>query len=291
MKRCTVYVSTSLLASSQPVSVLSAALSSRLRISRDKDDAGRIAGMLDEVLRGIEAGSQLAILLRLLNPGTELNSVDNEDVLDVSITYLRRVLLLSFYNGCTFASDVENVVSFSHPARPIHLHLRLKGVDEILTKAAEDRRNGHSVAIMEDGETTPSDAETDMLVKCLNDSIVRALEKVQEMAQRGHSCLIDDKTDAAVRKIETAEQASRQEWSIGMPMQSIFPSADNFHCPSISLEQTGRHPPQRGISPPPSRSARGRGGGTRRAPTTDHDWKRSFCSHTGRCWDHNLVCR
>jgi hypothetical protein len=94
MKRCTVYVSTSLLASSQPVSVLSAALSSRGRISRDKDDAGRIAGMLDEV-RGIEAGSRLADLLRLLNPGTELHPVDDEDVLDVSIAYLRRVHLRS----------------------------------------------------------------------------------------------------------------------------------------------------------------------------------------------------
>ena len=51
-----------------------------------------------------------------------------------------------------------------------------------------------------------------MLVKRLSDSITRALEKVQEMAQRGPSCLIDDETDAAARKIETAEQASRQEW-------------------------------------------------------------------------------
>jgi len=73
MKRCTVYVSTSLLASSHPVSVLLAALSSRLRISCNKDDAGRIAGMLDEVRR-IEEGSRLADLLRLLNPGTELHS-------------------------------------------------------------------------------------------------------------------------------------------------------------------------------------------------------------------------
>ena len=88
----------------------------------------------------------------------------------------------------------------------------MKGADEILAKAVEDRRNSHSVAIAEDGETTSPDAETDMLVKRLKDSIVRMLEKVQEMAQRGPSCLIDDKTDAVVRKIETAEQASRQEW-------------------------------------------------------------------------------
>ena len=57
---------------------------------------------------------------------------------------------------------------------------------------------------------TPS--ETDMLVKRLNDSIARALEKVQEMAQRGPSCLIDHETDVAARKIESAEQASMQEW-------------------------------------------------------------------------------
>ena len=40
------------------------------------------------------------------------------------------------------------MLSFSHPAGTIHL--RLKGADEILAKAAEDRRNGHSVAIAED---------------------------------------------------------------------------------------------------------------------------------------------
>ena len=48
-------------------------------------------------------------------------------------------------------------------------------------------------------------------------------------------------------------------------------------------------PPRQGISPPPSQSARW--GGTRRAPTADHDWKRSFCSRTGRCWDQDLVRR
>ena len=49
-------------------------------------------------------------------------------------------------------------------------------------------------------------------MKRLNDSITRALKKVQEMAQRGPSCLIDHETDAAARKIESAEQASMQEW-------------------------------------------------------------------------------
>ena len=79
--------------------------------------------------------------------------------------------------------------------------------------AQEDRSNGYSVAIAEDGETTPPNAKTDMLVKCLNEGITRVLKKVQEMmAQHGPSCLVDDETDAAPRKIESAEQASRQEW-------------------------------------------------------------------------------
>ena len=210
-KRCTVYVSTSLLASSQPVSVLSAALSSRERISRDKEDTTKISGILDEV-RGIEAGNRLADLLRLLYPGNELLSVDDEDILDISIAYLRRVHLFSFYNGCTAASDVGKVLSYSHPAGTIHL--RLRGADEILAKAAEERSNVYAAAMKDDGETTLAspEIETDMLVKRLNDSIAKALEGVQILAQRGPSCLIDPETDAAARKIEMAEQASRQGW-------------------------------------------------------------------------------
>ncbi len=78
------------------------------------------------------------------------------------------------------------------------------------------QRTGETAILMPSRKTerrhplTPS--ETDMLVKRLNDSIARALEKVQEMAQRGPSCLIDHETDVAARKIESAEQASMQEW-------------------------------------------------------------------------------
>jgi hypothetical protein len=203
IKRCTVYVSTSFLLSSQLVSVLSAALSSKGRISRDKDDAGRILGMLDKV-RGIEAGSRLADLLRLLNPGTELHSVNDKDV----PMYRSRTSGACICSHSTMDTPQHAFVLASRGDNPT----RLKGADEILAKVAEDRRNGHSDAFAEEGETTSSDAKTDMLVKPLNDSIARALEKVQEMAQRGPSCLIDHETDAAARKIESAEQASMQEW-------------------------------------------------------------------------------
>jgi Tfp pilus assembly protein PilV len=130
-------------------------------------------GILDKV-RGIEAGSQLADLLRLLNPGTELHSVDDEDVQ----MYQSRTSGACICSCSTMDAPQHAFVLASRRDNPT----RLKGADEILAKAAEDRRNGHSDAIAEDGETTSPDAETDMLVKRLNDSIARALKKVQEMA-------------------------------------------------------------------------------------------------------------
>ncbi len=72
--------------------------------------------MLDEVRR-IEADSRLANLLRLLFPGTDLHSADDKDVLNISIAYLRHVHLFLFYNGCTSASEMGNVLSFLHPMR------------------------------------------------------------------------------------------------------------------------------------------------------------------------------
>jgi len=227
-KRCTAFVSTSLLASSQPVSVLSAAISSRGRISRDKEDATVLAGILDEV-REIRGGSRLADLLRLLYPGNELRSVDDEDILDISIAYLRRVHLFSFYNGCTAAENVGNVLSFSHPAGTIHL--RLRDADDILAKSAEEKGNGAGgtgvaedgadaeMAEEKEGEGADAEGETnnvnvakDMLVTRLNDSIARALEHVKVLAERGPSCLIDEETDAAAQNIDAAEQTARQEW-------------------------------------------------------------------------------
>ena len=80
-KQCTVFLSTATLSSSQPVSVLSAAVSSRERISRDKEAATTIATILDRV-REISQGNRLVDLLKLLFPGEgELASVDDEDIL------------------------------------------------------------------------------------------------------------------------------------------------------------------------------------------------------------------
>ena len=217
-KRCTVFVSTSLLSSSQPVSVLSAAVSSRERIAQDKEDVTTISGILDEV-REIEAGSRLNDLLHLLYPGNELRSVDDEDILDISIAYLRRVHLFSFYNGCTASSDVGNVLSFSHPVGTIHL--RLRDADVVLAKWAEERDRADAMMAeerdKEDGgdaaeEKTPPLAGKDMLATRLNDSIARALEHVKVLAERGPTCLVNAETDEAARSIQSAEQFTRKDW-------------------------------------------------------------------------------
>ena len=213
--RCKVFISTSLISSSQPVSVLSAAVSSRDRISGDKDDAKTISRALDDVL-GIEAGNRLSDLMLLLFPGDELTSVDDEDILDITIAYLRRVHLFSFYNGCTSATDVGDVISYSHPSGTIHL--RLRDADEILRKTAEE--NG-TVAMVEDGgdvetekgdDAKASSANRDMLVRRLNDSIAKALKSVKIMEKRGPKCVVDEETDMAARNIETSEQNTSEQW-------------------------------------------------------------------------------
>jgi len=226
-KRCTVYVSTLPLSSSQPVSVLSAAVSSRKRIAQDKLDASAIAGIYDE-LRGIEAGCRLSDLLRLLYPVNELQSTDDEDILDVSIAYLRRVHLFSFYNGCTASGNVGNVLSFTHPTGTIHL--RLRDADEMLFKAADERggvvtddamAEDEAAAEGEAGEKDESEAVEaesggagkDLLVMRLNDSISKALEHTQMLAARGASCLIDPETDAAAQQLEIAEENAKRQWT------------------------------------------------------------------------------
>ncbi len=215
-KRCTVFVSTAIISSSQPVSVLSAAVSSRDRISGDKEDAKTIARALDEV-REINSGNRLSDLMLLLFPGEELSSVDEEDILDIAIAYLRRVHLFSFYNGCTVATDVGNVLSYSHPCGTIHL--RLRDSDEILRKTAEE--NG-DVAMDEAGggdhvsekadDVEGAGAGKDMLVTRLNDSIAKALENVSLMEERGPTCVIDEDTDMAAKDIQTSEQNTREQW-------------------------------------------------------------------------------
>ncbi|KAL3801018.1 hypothetical protein HJC23_002311 [Cyclotella cryptica] len=213
-KSCRVMVNTGSLTSQQPVSVLSAAVSSRERIKRDRASVTTLASTLDEV-REITRGNRLADLLRLLFPSeVEWAAVDDEDVLDVSIAYLRRVHLFSFYNGCTMAKSVGSVLTYSHPVGTIHL--RLRNADEILKKTAEEKGGTvMEVSPGEDGDDASGNntpVAKDMLVMRLNDSIAKALEYVSKMGDRGPGCLIDEETDAAARQIESAERQAKVAW-------------------------------------------------------------------------------
>ena len=73
----------------------------------------RRGGHRQNMVRGIEVGSRLAGLLRLLYPGDELHSVDNEDILDVSI---------AISGGCicphSAASDVGGELLFFRSCIP-----------------------------------------------------------------------------------------------------------------------------------------------------------------------------
>ena len=172
-KRCTVLVTTQNLAPSQPVSVLSAAVSSRRRVAGDRADAAAIARSLDGA-RDIPADCRLDALLELLYPGPiERDAADDEDLLDVTIAYLRRVHLFSFYNGCALASDVGAVLSYGSPVGVIHL--RLRDADGKLDKAAgedDGAENGERVK-----EGVDADGDADMAaVKADGDADVAAVK-------------------------------------------------------------------------------------------------------------------
>ncbi|KAL7554685.1 hypothetical protein ACHAWF_018201 [Thalassiosira exigua] len=218
-KRCTVYVSTSPLAPSQPVSVLSAAVSSRKRVPRDRERAAKIARDLDAA-REVKPGRRLDDLLKLLYPGEgELDGgaggADDEDVLDVSVAYLRRVHLFPFYDGRDPADEVGDVLSHDHPAGTIHL--RLRDADEMLAKAAEERGEVLPAAAGEGtgegkGEKEGDEGPKDMLVARLDERLDRALARAASLAERGPAVLVDPDVDAAARDLESAERACRKDW-------------------------------------------------------------------------------
>ena len=152
-RRCTVFVGTQSLPTSQPMSVLSAAVSSRNRVGTNCGKAVELARLLDGAW-GIQEG--LDDLLEALFPDLDDDmeggaAADDEDVLGVAVEYLRRIHLFSYYTGRTVAEDVSDVLEGMHPAGTIHI--RMQNADEILRKAEESRNptlgmGGEEVALM-----------------------------------------------------------------------------------------------------------------------------------------------
>lgn len=181
-RKCVVVVSTAPL--HPPVTVLSAAVSSVERIPRDKDAAAMLARALD-VSRSIPTHSRLDACLELLPPDKS-----DEDALDVSIAYLRRVHLFSFYNGCNSACRLGDVLAEKHAASTIHM--RLKGANDILENVDENEK------------------DTDLLVMRLDESISRALEESPQLISHGH--VLSEELDAKAAELEEMEEQARYDW-------------------------------------------------------------------------------
>ena len=191
---------------SVPVQVLSAAVSSRKRFGRDKEAAIMLARALD-VAKNIPSELRLDEVLDTAF-GANRNAEEAgdpsliEDILDVAIAYLRRVHLFSFYNGCTTATNVADVLSGKHPAGTIHL--RLKNADEIL---ADDDPPFQSQS---DSSAVPP--PKDLLVSRLDSSIEKALEDSNTWINSGGSTIVSEREDEEAAELEKAEEEWKNTW-------------------------------------------------------------------------------
>jgi len=210
LRKVTVYVQTDSQPDRQNISVLSAALSSRERIPRDKAAALMIARALDSS-NSIPSGVQLDNIVEILFPnGGHENENVEEDLLDVAIAYLRRVHLFSFYNGSSSHSEGD-VLSGHYPAGTIYL--RLRDADNILQKAkdeAVERDSNLNVNENEGVDEKPAPV-TDLLVQRLDDSIAKALDESMGKIERAH-VLVNEKVDTEALQIEKEETDFEQKW-------------------------------------------------------------------------------
>ena len=215
IRKVTVYVKTDSQPDRQNISVLSAALSSKERIPRDKTAALMIARALDTA-NAIPSGVQLDDLVEIIFPdGTHEKEETEEDVLDVAIAYLRRVHLFSFYNGLSSRCEGD-VLSGYFPAGTIYL--RLRDADTILQKAKDESVGQNlqkdaieSTSIDNNDDDNRSAPKTDLLVQRLDESIANALEDSTARIGTDH-VLVNETVDAEAIEIEKKELDMKQQW-------------------------------------------------------------------------------
>ena len=217
------------------VQVLSAAVSSKERIAEDQEAALRLATAYD-LRRGIPEDCNLETILSKAVPalGTENSNLEDiEDALDVSVAYLRRVHLFTFYNGCTASSNIAEVFSGKHPTSTIHL--RLANADEILKEIAEkdaarapapDTSATTSAADTESNDEPAADADApapaeepskqlDLLVQRLNGCIEKALNectKWDESDEGNGDYVVSKEIDTQAREIQHQESLVEGGW-------------------------------------------------------------------------------
>lgn len=194
------------------VQVLSPALSSTQRIAQDQQASLQIASALD-AKKQIPTACRLETLLPKAIPSIaqeEKQPQALEDALDVTIAYLRRVHLVSYYNGCQSASKIAEVLDGNHACSTIHL--RLANADELLAE-----KSGEATA---EGASPPP---TDLLVQRLNDSIQAALDmaeawKASNKDEGGDdglpaTCIVIDPTvDKQAKEIRFQESQVEGPW-------------------------------------------------------------------------------
>lgn len=208
--------------------VLSAAVSSRTRIEQDQKSARKIAQALDTKKR-IPEGCRLEDIIQQLFPS---NDTSLEDILDVSIAYLRRIHLLSFYNGCTEAETIGDVLAGKHPTSAVYL--RLQNADDYIvhdndkpdrmnemtedeqgTVKQEERTDIEGKALEETTKLS-SRPNKDMLVQRLDDSISRSLEYCRKWLDIADDDnvpgMLDEATEQSAKEIEIAEENVRDKW-------------------------------------------------------------------------------
>lgn len=222
-----VFVSSYSAAQTQSLAVLSASISSKSRYSDDRKAAVDIAKRLD-IARDIPVHSRLSSvlnklfgndILKMLQPGDIESYSDiiqiEQDVLDVTIAYLRRVHLFSFYNGCIASESIGSTLSGTHPTSTVHL--RLHDADFILQKAREDNAEMYGdLAADNIVKSVPSDANEpkDMLVMRLDASIAKAIDVFSSVDESGFTnpFVVNEIIDPLASEIESMEEKKKTSW-------------------------------------------------------------------------------
>lgn len=263
----TVYLSTQREHNPSPkVSVLSMAVSTRERIPRDLEAARQLARAYD-MRKNIPTECQLEAILRKAVPGLEVVGAvtggttnkeeqevppafqDIEDALDVSIAYLRRVHLLSFYNGCTPANRIGDVWAGKHPASTVHL--RLADADEKLPSGNDTTEEGKdasaAAASATDGEegNEPKEVKVDLLVQRLDNAIEKALEETKEWLEdpdKWKEVVVSPENDAASSRLEHAESQVEGRWIENHSLDEDGRARCSFHfCKKLFKDASFLH--------------------------------------------------
>jgi len=210
---------------------LSAAVSSKERIPRDQEAAKTIA-------RALDVACQIPEGLRLDDVLDRLALEQPEDVLDVSVAYLRRVHLFSFYNGCTQAECVGDVLAGKHAASTIHL--RLENADSLLKDDEVPAPAMSTTDETSNGESIPA-ASKDLLVQRLDDSIAKALEDCSTWIN-AHGSAVDEITEEAAAAIVEEEQKTRIDWLQNHSLDDDGRARCSFHfCHKLFKDDSFLH--------------------------------------------------